>query len=150
MVFTSKFTQSRSFRRRSSKPICWHSTEEWIPCNVCIHTGLVRLYAVWLVSVQIAYARIDGDVIMCSAYSHELPKYGLKVGLTNYAAAYCTGLLLARRVSFVSLIVWAASHLIKWPTRHIRWVDCVMSWPHDFDEMTKDVNSREFNFSIRE
>lgn len=47
---------------------------------------------------QIAYARIDGDVIMCSAYSHELPKYGLKVGLTNYAAAYCTGLLLARRL----------------------------------------------------
>jgi len=35
---------------------------------------------------------------MCAAHSHELPKYGLKVGLTNYAAAYCTGLLLARRV----------------------------------------------------
>ena len=33
-----------------------------------------------------------------AAYSHELPRYGLKVGLTNYAAAYCTGLLLARRV----------------------------------------------------
>lgn len=33
-----------------------------------------------------------------SAYSHELPKFGVKVGLTNYAAAYCTGLLLARRV----------------------------------------------------
>lgn len=30
--------------------------------------------------------------------SSELPRYGLKVGLTNYAAAYCTGLLLARRV----------------------------------------------------
>merc|ERR1711937_1017867 len=29
--------------------------------------------------------------------SHELPRYGVKVGLTNYAAAYCTGLLLARR-----------------------------------------------------
>ena len=27
-----------------------------------------------------------------------LPRYGVKVGLTNYAAAYCTGLLLARRV----------------------------------------------------
>lgn len=26
------------------------------------------------------------------------PRYGVKVGLTNYAAAYCTGLLLARRV----------------------------------------------------
>ena len=46
-----------------------------------------------------AYARIEGDVIVCAAYSHELPRYGVKVGLTNYAAAYCTGLLLARRVS---------------------------------------------------
>lgn len=47
---------------------------------------------------QIAYARIEGDHIVCAAYSHELPKYGITVGLTNYAAAYCTGLLLARRV----------------------------------------------------
>jgi len=46
---------------------------------------------------QIAYARIQGDVIVSAAYSHELPRYGVKVGLTNYAAAYCTGLLLARR-----------------------------------------------------
>lgn len=50
------------------------------------------------ITCQIAYARIDGDVIVCAAYSHELPKYGVKVGLTNYAAAYCTGLLLARRI----------------------------------------------------
>jgi len=47
---------------------------------------------------QIAYAKIEGDFIVCAAYSHELPSYGVKVGLTNYAAAYCTGLLLARRV----------------------------------------------------
>jgi len=47
---------------------------------------------------QIAYARLDGDKIVAAAYSHELPRYGVKVGLTNYAAAYCTGLLLARRV----------------------------------------------------
>merc|ERR1711937_441328 len=47
---------------------------------------------------QIAYAKIEGDVVICSAYSHELPRYGVKVGLTNYAAAYCTGLLLARRM----------------------------------------------------
>lgn len=47
---------------------------------------------------QIAYAKIEGDHIVCAAYSHELPKYGITVGLTNYAAAYCTGLLLARRV----------------------------------------------------
>ncbi|CAF96378.1 unnamed protein product, partial [Tetraodon nigroviridis] len=47
---------------------------------------------------QIAYAKIEGDHIVCAAYSHELPKYGITVGLTNYAAAYCTGLLLARRL----------------------------------------------------
>lgn len=47
---------------------------------------------------QVAYAKIEGDVIICAAYAHELPRYGLKVGLTNYAAAYCTGLLLARRL----------------------------------------------------
>ena len=48
---------------------------------------------------QIAYAKIEGDVIVTAAYSHELPNYGIKVGLTNYAAAYATGLLVARRVS---------------------------------------------------
>lgn len=36
---------------------------------------------------------------MAAAYSSELPSFGVKTGLTNYAAAYCTGLLLARRVS---------------------------------------------------
>jgi len=47
---------------------------------------------------QIAYARIEGDHVIAAAYAHELPAYGVKVGLTNYAAAYCTGLLLARRI----------------------------------------------------
>ncbi|XP_072935108.1 large ribosomal subunit protein uL18 [Epargyreus clarus] len=50
------------------------------------------------VTCQVAYSRIEGDHIVCAAYSHELPNYGIKVGLTNYAAAYCTGLLLARRL----------------------------------------------------
>jgi large subunit ribosomal protein L5e len=50
------------------------------------------------ITCQIAYARIQGDVVVCSAYAHELPRYGIKVGLTNYAAAYATGLLLARRL----------------------------------------------------
>lgn len=50
------------------------------------------------ITCQVAYARIEGDHIMCAAYAHELPKFGVTVGLTNYAAAYCTGLLLARRL----------------------------------------------------
>ncbi|KAG5394675.1 hypothetical protein IGI04_024638 [Brassica rapa subsp. trilocularis] len=47
---------------------------------------------------QIVSATITGDIVLASAYAHELPRYGLKAGLTNYAAAYCTSLLLARRV----------------------------------------------------
>lgn len=47
---------------------------------------------------QIIYARIEGDIVLSAAYAHELKKYGVTVGLTNYSAAYCTGLLMARRV----------------------------------------------------
>lgn len=46
---------------------------------------------------QIIDAKISGDIVVCAAYAHELPRYGIKVGLTNYAACYATGLLLARR-----------------------------------------------------
>jgi large subunit ribosomal protein L5e len=47
---------------------------------------------------QIVYSRIDGDHVMSAAYSHELPRYGVKLGLTNYSAAYATGLLVTRRL----------------------------------------------------
>uniref|UniRef100_A0A8I5YPL9 Large ribosomal subunit protein uL18 n=1 Tax=Pongo abelii TaxID=9601 RepID=A0A8I5YPL9_PONAB len=52
---------------------------------------------------QIAYARIEGDMIVCTAYVHELPKYGVKVDLTNYAAARCVRklMLLYERVQSV-------------------------------------------------
>lgn len=50
------------------------------------------------VITQIAYSTLEGDRIVAAAYAHELPKYGVKVGLTNYASAYATGLLLARRL----------------------------------------------------
>merc|ERR1719174_3163069 len=46
---------------------------------------------------QIAYATIAGDKIVCQATSTELTKYGVPMGHKNYAAAYCTGLLIARR-----------------------------------------------------
>jgi len=50
------------------------------------------------VTCQIASSKIVGDEILACAYSSELQRYGVKVGLTNYAACYATGLLLARRV----------------------------------------------------
>lgn len=46
---------------------------------------------------QIIYATIQGDKIVCAADSTELTRYGMPVGHTNYAAAYATGLLCARR-----------------------------------------------------
>jgi len=50
------------------------------------------------ITCQVVSARLEGDYVVCAAYAHELPKYGVKVGLTNYAAAYCVGLLIARRL----------------------------------------------------
>lgn len=47
---------------------------------------------------QIIYATIKGDRCMAAADSFELKKYGVQAGLTNYSAAYATGLLCARRL----------------------------------------------------
>ena len=47
---------------------------------------------------QIIYSTIQGDRVLCQALSTELAKFGITTGLKNYAAAYCTGLLLARRL----------------------------------------------------
>jgi large subunit ribosomal protein L5e len=49
------------------------------------------------VTAQIVHAKVGGDDVLMAAYAHELPLFGIKLGLTNYAAAYATGLLLARR-----------------------------------------------------
>lgn len=47
--------------------------------------------------IQIVTSEITGDKVFCAAYAHELKRYGIKHGLTNWAAAYATGLLIARR-----------------------------------------------------
>lgn len=48
--------------------------------------------------MQIVTSEVSGDKVFCSAYSHELKAYGIEHGLTNWSAAYATGLLIARRV----------------------------------------------------
>jgi len=47
---------------------------------------------------QIIYSTMTGDRVLCAAESTELRAHGLTAGLTNYASAYATGLLLARRL----------------------------------------------------
>ncbi|KAK1688736.1 ribosomal L18p/L5e family protein [Colletotrichum godetiae] len=47
--------------------------------------------------MQIVTSELTGDKVFVAAYAHELPAYGITHGLTNWAAAYATGLLIARR-----------------------------------------------------
>lgn len=47
--------------------------------------------------MQLITSEITGDKVFISAYAHELRAYGIKHGLTNWSAAYATGLLIARR-----------------------------------------------------
>jgi large subunit ribosomal protein L5e len=58
---------------------------------------LVVRFSNKIVTAQVVYTTINHDVILASAISTELPRYGIQLGLTNYAAAYATGLLVARR-----------------------------------------------------
>ena len=50
------------------------------------------------VIAQVITSTITGDRIFCQADSYELKRFGLTSGLANYASAYATGLLLARRL----------------------------------------------------
>eukprot|EP01063_Lacrimia_lanifica_P036861 TRINITY_DN741_c0_g1_i3.p2 TRINITY_DN741_c0_g1~~TRINITY_DN741_c0_g1_i3.p2 ORF type:complete len:330 (+),score=175.44 TRINITY_DN741_c0_g1_i3:44-1033(+) len=50
------------------------------------------------VIAQVASAELKGDRIHASAYAHQLKDFGCKAGFSNYAAAYATGLLVARRI----------------------------------------------------
>jgi len=61
------------------------------------HRLVVRITNHYVIA-QVLKSAIEGDSVVAAAYSSELPRYGLKVGLKNYAAAYATGLLVARRL----------------------------------------------------
>jgi len=60
------------------------------------HRLVVRLTNM-KITCQIVYATIVGDIVVTQASSKELTKFGMPVGHKNYAAAYLTGFLIARR-----------------------------------------------------
>merc|ERR1711953_19621 len=62
-----------------------------------IKTRMVVRFTNSKVICQLIKAYTTGDKIILSATSDELKQYGLQVGLTNYSAAYGTGLLLAKK-----------------------------------------------------
>ena len=47
---------------------------------------------------QVVWSTIEGDKVKCQADSSELKKWGVTAGLTNFSAAYATGLLTSRRL----------------------------------------------------
>ncbi|TIA87678.1 hypothetical protein E3P99_03038 [Wallemia hederae] len=46
---------------------------------------------------QIVSSKLQGDVVLTHARARELPRYGIKHGLTSWSSAYAVGLLVARR-----------------------------------------------------
>lgn len=79
---------------RQRKRLCAQDKNKYMSPKYRLVVRFTNRYVV----CQIAYAQIDGDRVMCQATSKELARYGLETGLKNYAAAYCTGLLCARRL----------------------------------------------------
>lgn len=53
---------------------------------------------------QITYATLAGDIVLTAAYAHELPRYGLKGGLTNYAAG----------MTFISIFPRSSTSQFTW------------------------------------
>ena len=77
---------------------------------------------------QIFSSDIEHDICIASAYSHELKRYGLTVGLTNYAAAYATGLLLARRIDAKFKLGYKGSLAVDGKEYHVK-ADPRLVWP---------------------
>jgi len=89
------------FKRRRQGKTNYHKRRKMLKRDKCKYETpkyrlVVRKTNTKIVA-QIVYATLTGDRIVTHADSSELPRYGVKVGLTNYPAAYCTGLLVARR-----------------------------------------------------
>lgn len=80
---------------------------------------------------QIVHAKLQGDFVLTAAYSHELPRYGIKHGLTNWGAAYATGLLVARR-ALQKLSLDDKYEGVKEPDGQISLVDPISDGPRPF------------------
>jgi large subunit ribosomal protein L5e len=93
--------QTRFRRRREGKTDYYARKRLIIQDKNKYNTAKYRLVARITCSrviCQVIYATIKGDRVLCAADSTELKRFGLESGLTNYAACYATGLLVARRL----------------------------------------------------
>ncbi len=73
---------------------------------------------------QIIYATLAGDILLTAAYAHEFPHYGLKGGLTNYAAgmpSVCQSKISLQEPgasSYWHFCAWQAMLVITFPKLH--------------------------------
>jgi hypothetical protein len=76
---------------------------------------------------QITYATLAGDIVLTTAYAHELPHYGLKGGLTNYAAgmpSVCQSKISLKAPgasSYWHFCAWEAMLVIAFPKLHFHY-----------------------------
>jgi len=92
--------QTKRRRRRQGKTDYKHRTNmirQDINKYGAVKSRLVVRITNSKVICSIHKAFIDGDRIVAYADSTELKRYGVEFGLTNYFAAYATGLLVGRR-----------------------------------------------------
>jgi len=72
---------------------CFRFMSSLVFGNVLVRCGCTLTYFPQTnkdIVAQITYATLAGDIVLTAAYAHELPRYGLKGGLTNYAAGTST------------------------------------------------------------
>jgi len=104
-----KFTKNKSYfkkyqvqkRRRRSGKTDFQARRKMIKQNKNKYNNrkyrLIVRISNQRIMCQVAYATMTGDKIVAAASSSDLKAFGIPVGLKNYAAAYATGLLIARR-----------------------------------------------------
>lgn len=98
-AYHSRF-QTPFRRRREGKTDYYQRRKLVVQAKNKYHSPKYRLVVRFTnkdIICQIVSSTITGDVVLTAAYSHELPRYGITHGLTNWSAAYATGLLVARR-----------------------------------------------------
>lgn len=89
------------FRRRRQGKTDYHARRKMVKqdknkYNTPKYRLVVRITNKKIIT-QIVYSTILGDRVLCQATSPELKNYEVPTGFVNYAACYCTGLLIARR-----------------------------------------------------
>lgn len=82
---TDYYARKRLVTQRKNK----YATPKW---RLVVRITCSRIIA------QFVRTTLQGDIVKTQADSSELKKWGLTAGLNNFSAAYCTGLLAARRL----------------------------------------------------